>query len=215
MILDLLSWPHYSVPKLIRPCLVLTCALTLSCRSDMGSLLCFITTRYGAFFTAPISSWNFCRDDCLITRVFAETEETRGEELSSVCVSWGYHLISHTDIFQKGIKTDLLNQEFASHYWQELCHSVYSLNLLRADQLLDKLLLTALLTKPFDVGLHSGLCPISHSGLVRQTLDHLASVVANGRGNSQRPQKQVHGNYITVKYITTQSFIFFMKRSYI
>lgn len=94
----LVSWPHYSVPKLMRPCLVLTCALTLSCRSDMGSLLCFITTRYGSFFTTPISSWNFCRDDCLMTRVFAET---RGEELTSacVCVSWGCHLISpYTDI---------------------------------------------------------------------------------------------------------------------
>jgi hypothetical protein len=78
-----------------------------------------------------------------------------------------------------------------------------------------QLQLTALLTKTFDVGLHSGLCPISHSGLVRQTLDHLASVVANGRGNSQWPQKQVHGNYITVKYITTQSFFFYEEELHI
>lgn len=50
----------------------LTCALTLSCNRDMGTLLCFITTRYGSFCTVSISSWNFCRDDCLITRVFAK-----------------------------------------------------------------------------------------------------------------------------------------------
>lgn len=53
---------------------ILTCALTLSCNRDMGSLLCLITTRYGSFCTAPISSWNFWRDDCLITRVFAEMQ---------------------------------------------------------------------------------------------------------------------------------------------
>lgn len=43
----------------------------------MGSLLCLITTRYGSFCTAPISSWNFWRDDCLITRVFAGIQKDK------------------------------------------------------------------------------------------------------------------------------------------
>lgn len=57
--------------------LILTWALTLSCNRDMGSLLCLITTRYGSFCTAPISSWNFWREDCLITRVFAEIHKCK------------------------------------------------------------------------------------------------------------------------------------------
>lgn len=61
---------------------ILTWALTLSCKRDMGSLLCFITTRYGSFCTAPISSWNFCRDDCLITRVFAEIQNMKLQSMT-------------------------------------------------------------------------------------------------------------------------------------
>lgn len=63
----------YNNNRFIPP--ILTWALTLSCKRDMGSLLCLITTRYGSFCTAPISSWNFWRDDCLITRVFAEIQK--------------------------------------------------------------------------------------------------------------------------------------------
>lgn len=39
-------------------------------RRDIGNLLCFMTTLYGSFITLSISSWNFCNDACLITRVF-------------------------------------------------------------------------------------------------------------------------------------------------
>lgn len=47
-----------------------TWGLIRSWKRDIGSLVCFMTTLYGSFMTVSISSWNFCRDDCLITRVF-------------------------------------------------------------------------------------------------------------------------------------------------
>lgn len=54
----------------VRDTLCLTWGRIRSWRRDMGNLLCFMTTLYGSFKTVSISSWNFCNDDCLITRVF-------------------------------------------------------------------------------------------------------------------------------------------------
>lgn len=92
----------FRVPtKCFQP-LILTCAFTLSCKRDIGSLLCLITTRYGSFCTAPISSWNFWRDDCLITRVLAEMQSVTMLELMPLGLVSNeenmYYLLSHTAI---------------------------------------------------------------------------------------------------------------------
>lgn len=93
---------------------ILTWALTLSCKRDMGSLLCFITTRYGSFCTAPISSWNFWRDDCLITRVFAERQNMQMQNVTGLVQS--SHFLSFINMCNKSLLLLMLDAVFFKVY---------------------------------------------------------------------------------------------------